>query len=215
MCVESDDQVGVGKRKLTSIVWNHYKKQRIDGVDKAICNYCGKKLGGESKNGTKHLHDHFNRCPLRKQRDIKQAILNSRKEASGKLSLSTYSFDQENARKDLASMIVLHEYPLTMVDHVGFRKYSNTLKPLFKMVSRNTIKNDILKIYDYEKSKTMDLLGNNRSRIAITTDMWTSNQKKGFMVVTTHFIDDSWTLQSQVIRYILNKINLIYFYILL
>ena len=26
LCVESDDQVGVGKRKLTSIVWNHYKK---------------------------------------------------------------------------------------------------------------------------------------------------------------------------------------------
>ena len=48
-------------------------------------------------------------------------------------------------------MIVLHKYPLTMVDHVGFRKYSNTLQPLFKMVSRNTIKYDILKIYDYEK----------------------------------------------------------------
>ena len=112
-------------------------------------------------------------------------------------------------------MIVLHKYPLTMVDHVGFRKYFNTLQPLFKMVSRNTIKNDILKIYDYEKSKTMDLLGNNRSRIAITTNMWTSNQKKGFMVVTAHFINDSWTLQSRVIRYILNKINLIYFYILL
>ena len=94
-------------------------------------------------------------------------------------------------------------------------KYSNTLQPLFKMVSRNTIKNDILKIYDYEKSKTMDLLGDNRSRIAITTDMWTSNQMKGFMVVTAHFIDDSWALQSLVIRYILNKSNLIYFFILL
>ena len=77
--------------------------------------------------------------------------MNPIKEGSGKLSLSTYSFDQENVRKDLASMIVLHEYHLSMIDHVGFRKYSNTLQPLFKMVSRNTIKNDILKIYDYEK----------------------------------------------------------------
>ena len=102
-------------------------------------------------NGTKHLHDHFNRCPLRKQRDIKQAILNPRKEASGKLLLSTYSFDQEIARRDLASMIILHKYPLLMVDHVGYRKYSNTLQPLFKMVSQNTIKNDILKIYNFEK----------------------------------------------------------------
>ena len=61
----------------------------------------------------------------------------------------------------------------------------------------------------------MDLLGDNRSRIAITTGMWTSNQKKCFMVVIVHFIDDSWALKSRVIRYILNKNNLIYFYILL
>ncbi|KAE8719871.1 hypothetical protein F3Y22_tig00109925pilonHSYRG00091 [Hibiscus syriacus] len=45
--------------------------------------------------------------------------------------------------------------------------------------SRNTLKNDILKIYDFEKEKTMRLLEKNRSKIAITTDMWTSsNQKK-------------------------------------
>ena len=59
----------------------------------------------------------------------------------------------------------------------------------------------------------MDLLGNNKSRIAITTDMWTSYQKKGYMVITAHFIDDAWILQSRVLRYSLN--NLIYFYVLL
>ena len=48
-------------------------------------------------------------------------------------------------------MLVLHEYPLSIVEHVGFRKYSNTLQPLFKMVSWNTIKNEIMKIYDFEK----------------------------------------------------------------
>ena len=42
---------------------------------KAICNYCGKKLGGESRNGTKHLHDHFKICLLRRQRDIRQSCL--------------------------------------------------------------------------------------------------------------------------------------------
>jgi hypothetical protein len=49
-------------------------------------------------------------------------------------------FDQEIARKELALMICLHEYPLSMVDHVGFRKFCTTLQPLFKAVSRNTIK---------------------------------------------------------------------------
>ena len=79
-------------------------------------------------------------------------------------------------------MIVVHEYPLTMVEHHGFRKFVGGLKPLFKVPCRNTIKSDILKIYDFERLKTRKLLGRNTSRVAITTDMWTaSHQIKGFM----------------------------------
>ena len=52
----------------------------------------------------------------------------------------------------------------------------------------------------------MKLIENNDSRVAITTDMWTSsNQKRGFMSVTTHFIDKSWTLHSLILRY--NKLT--------
>ena len=60
-----------------------------------------------------------------------------------------------------------------------------------------------MSIYDLEREKSMHEIEKNQSRIAITTDMWTSqNKKRGFMVVTTHFIDDFWRLQSQVMRYI-------------
>ncbi|KAL4285326.1 hypothetical protein GQ457_16G008580 [Hibiscus cannabinus] len=48
----------------------------------------------------------------------------------------------------------------------------------------------------------INTLQNNDSKIAITTDMWTStHQKKGFMAITAHFIDDSWILQSRIIRF--------------
>ncbi|KAJ0099186.1 hypothetical protein Patl1_20090 [Pistacia atlantica] len=66
-------------------------------------------------------------------------------------------------------MIVLHEYPLSMVDHYEFRRFYSNMQ-LFKVVSRNTIKKYIFKIYDVEKEKTMKLLNKNRSRIAITLD---------------------------------------------
>ncbi|XP_074379135.1 zinc finger BED domain-containing protein RICESLEEPER 1-like [Apium graveolens] len=47
----------------------------------------------------------------------------------------------------------------------------------------------------------MSLLENNASRVAITTYMWTvSNQKKGYMAVTAHYIDASWILQSRIMR---------------
>ena len=53
---------GSFKSRLTSVVWNHFKKQKLNGVDRAVRNYCKRKLGGESKNGTKHLYEHIKIC---------------------------------------------------------------------------------------------------------------------------------------------------------
>ncbi|WKA08905.1 hypothetical protein VitviT2T_026588 [Vitis vinifera] len=38
------------------------------------------------------------------------------------------------------------------------------------------------------------------TRMAITTDMWTSNQKKGYMAITVHYIDESWLLHHHIVR---------------
>lgn len=93
-------------------------------------------------------------------------------------------------RRELANMIIKHEYPLSIVDHSNFRKYSSALQPMFEMPSRNTIKSDILKIFKEEKSKTLSMLEGHEGKIAITTDMWTADhQKKGYMAVTAHYID--------------------------
>ena len=42
----------------------------------------------------------------------------------------------------------------------------------------------------------------NASKVAITTDLWpANNSKRSFMVITAHYISDSWTLESRVVRY--------------
>ncbi|CAL5344289.1 unnamed protein product [Camellia sinensis] len=197
-----DSDSSLATRKNPSFVWQHFKKEKIDGVWKAICNYCKKHLGGNPKHGTSHLRDHYRSClKKRKGMDMRQRVLTSNfNKESPKVS---YSFDEDIARRELSNAIILHEYPLSIVDHIGFKRYSMALQPLFKVPSRNTIKSDILKIYDNEKEKIMRLVQSNQSKVAITTDMWTSsNQKKGFMAVTAHFIDDSWSLQSRILRFI-------------
>jgi hypothetical protein len=99
-------------------------------------------------------------------------------------------------------MIAIHEYPLSMVDHAGFRRFCATLQPLFKLVSRNTIKKDILNMYEVQRLSLVDYFQRCQSRIAVTTDMWTTNhQKKGYMSITIHFIDDDWKLKSFLLRY--------------
>lgn len=154
---EEATNVNGNKRRLTSDVWNHFDRKTIDGVVKAECKYCHKKLAGSSRNGTTHLREHYtNRCKRRKTIDIRQQVLSmGQKTPGGSSNLSCYSFNEKTSREDLAEMIIAHEYPLVTVEHHGFRKFVRGLQPLFRVPCRNTVKSDILKIYDFKKQKTM------------------------------------------------------------
>jgi hypothetical protein len=190
--------------RLKSFVWDHFTKiKRDDGKDKAECHYCKKLLGGSSNDGTSHLKGHLAICPQKRllnKTDKGQTFLTATS-LQGKQELGIGCYDAENARKQLAHAIILHEYPLSIVDHIGFRRYSASLQPIFQVPCRNTIKKEILNVFNSERSSTMKLLESLEGRVAITSDMWTSsNQKKGYMAVTAHYIDENWTLKSQILR---------------
>ena len=68
------------------------------------------------------------------------------------------------------------------------------------MVSRNTIRDDIIRIYIIEKEKMSNYLKKLENIITITIDMWTSNQKKGYMAIPIHYIDESWLLQHHIVK---------------
>ncbi|KAK2637258.1 hypothetical protein Ddye_032050 [Dipteronia dyeriana] len=117
------------------------------------------------------------------------------------LTLAAQHFDYEVSRIELSRMILMHDYPLKMVEHEGFRDYTRSLQPLFKPISRTTARRDIMSMYEIERASFLTMLGKIPGRIAITSDMWTaSNQKRGYMTVTSHFIDSSCQLQSRLLR---------------
>ncbi|WCJ33630.1 hypothetical protein M5689_014982 [Euphorbia peplus] len=43
------------------------------------------------------------------------------------------TFDQDNSRLKLARMIVMHELPFKIIELEGFKDYSASLQPCFKM----------------------------------------------------------------------------------
>lgn len=194
----------LSKRKLSSDVWLHMKKLKKDGVEYGVCNHCNKHIKGGNKAGTTGLKNHLERCPAKRTQSIGDALHKQKQiafdQTATKVQVKNFTFDAEVSRRELACAIIIHEYPLSIVEHFAFRKFVASLQPLFKMVSRNTIKNEIIKIYDIEKQKLRDLLSTNIGRVAITTDMWTSNQKKGYMSITAHFVDEDWNLQSRILR---------------
>ena len=130
-----------------------------------------------------------------------QVLIRQQNKVDGMMDLNAYQFDRVKERNNLTRMVILHEYPLSMVDHIAFREFVGSLQPLFKLISRNTLKSDIIKIYDNESEKTLKMMDKNGSRTTITIDMWTSsNKKRESIVITAHFINQTWTLQSRVLR---------------
>ncbi|CAN1791437.1 Putative AC9 transposase [Linum perenne] len=86
----------------------------------------------------------------------------------------------------------MHEYPLSIVERYYTRNFLIDLQPQFRVSGRNTIKKEILNTYEVERVKVSKNMNDNIGRITITADMWTaSNQKKGYMYVTTHYVDNN------------------------
>lgn len=190
--------------KRTSIVWTAFERKVIDGRQYAICNTCTSKLTAGSGYGTRHLHSHMQRCKRLKTFDTRQQPkgINIGIEKQ-KVEPHNCTFDQEVSRRDIVNAIILHGYPLNILNHYGLQKFIRGLQPMFKMVTTNTIKKDILNIYDSEKDKIICLLEKLDCRVAITTKIWTAKPtKKSYMAITAHYIDEAWLSRSRLLRFI-------------
>ncbi|KAK9682019.1 hypothetical protein RND81_10G044500 [Saponaria officinalis] len=165
----------LGSKKLSSEVWSYFDQVVVNNIKKAKCKSCNKLLSATSNNGTSHLMKHAKKtCTMRlmgmafypKQRHLKtskgQTKLRVKTELDGSTTLELKEkykeFNQKISRTKLVIMVIIHEYPLSIVDHFGFKDFVKSLNPLFKMISRNTLRNDILKMYKDEKLSLMRLL---------------------------------------------------------
>ena len=134
----NEDLDTIRKSKTTSDVWEHFKRKKVDGKFKAQCHHCGMLYLGDSNQGTTHLCNHLKICPQLKFKDIRdmqqQVLTKQQNKVDGTMSLNAYQVNQVKVRNNLAHMVILHEYPLSMVDHIGFREFVGSLQPLFKLV---------------------------------------------------------------------------------
>lgn len=87
-------------------------------------------------------------------------------------------------------MIVSDNQPLSIVDNIGFKKYTNILKPLYTPPSRKLLSIKLFPgEYDVIGSKFKCMLritGN----VSVATDVWTFDSNKAYVTVTCHFMFD-------------------------
>lgn len=116
--------------------------------------------------------------------------------------LGSSRFDQDRSRLDLARMIILHGYPLAMVEHVGFKVFVKNLQPLFDVVPNGTIELSCMDIYVKEKQKVYDMLSKLQGRINLGVEMWSSPENPNYLCLTAHYVDDDWKLQKKILNFV-------------
>jgi hypothetical protein len=75
----------------------------------------------------------------------------------GGASLAVWEFDPARCRKSFARMIIAHEYPFNCANNHFLKVFVSDLQPCFKMVSRNTMRMDCLKIYEEKRVSLYEL----------------------------------------------------------
>ncbi|KAK7244100.1 hypothetical protein RIF29_38918 [Crotalaria pallida] len=111
-------------------------------------------------------------------------------------------FDQEKSRMDLARMIILHGYPLDMVEHVGFKVFVKNLQPLFEFVPNSGIEISCMEIYKREQEKVYNMINKLHGRINLSIERWSSAENSSHLCIAAHYIDEQWTLQKKILNFV-------------
>jgi hypothetical protein len=228
--MDLSDAVIVKSGRLKSVVWNDFDRVRKGETYIAICRHCKKRLSGSSASGTSHLRNHLIRCRRRtngnnngvaqyfvkgKKKELANerikdeevlSVVNVRyeheKEEHEDVNVVSMGLDQRRCRFDLARMIILHGYPLSMVEDVGFRMFIGNLQPLFELVAFERVESDCMEIYAKEKHKIFEALDKLPGKISISVDVWSgSGDSDEFLCLAAHYIDEGWELKKRVLNF--------------
>ncbi|EOY25898.1 BED zinc finger,hAT family dimerization domain [Theobroma cacao] len=204
------------RRRKKSIVWDHFTVETVgDGCIRACCNQCKKSFAyitGSKLAGTSHLKRHIalGICPVSRQRNQQtpdskagNATEEPRKRYRATPGFANNLFNQERCNHEVAKMIIMHEYPLHIVEHPGFIGFVRTLQPQFNTMSFNTIQGDCVAMYLKEKQSLINFISEIPGRVSLTLDLWTSNQTVGYVFITGQFIDTEWNLHCCLLNVVM------------
>ena len=116
--------------------------------------------------------------------------------------LTTFIYTDANARNEVVEYLVRAEHPFTFVEKHDFTGMVQCgFTPQYKGFSASTAKRDIMKSFKFYKEKLKSILHAHSGRFCLTSDLWTSRNKLGFLSLTIHYIDSNWNLNKIIISF--------------
>ncbi|XP_071724321.1 zinc finger BED domain-containing protein DAYSLEEPER-like [Rutidosis leptorrhynchoides] len=213
------------RRKKKSMVWEHFTIETVGaGCRRACCKQCKQSFAystGSKVAGTSHLKRHIAKgsCQyvIRNQQDPSTPLTAPSKLANDSTgpatdtpkrryrtaSVTYSSFDSDRCRQEIARMIILHDYPLHIVEHPGFVGFVRNLQPSFEMASFSSVQGDVIATYLREKLSVQSLIESMPGRICLTLDLWNSCQTTGYVFVTGQFVDQDWKIHRKLLNVVM------------
>uniref|UniRef100_A0A0R0I8W9 BED-type domain-containing protein n=1 Tax=Glycine max TaxID=3847 RepID=A0A0R0I8W9_SOYBN len=214
----------IKRRIKRSIVWEHFTIEAVSPeCRRARCKRCAQTFAystGSKVAGTSHLKSHVAKgicSALLRNHDHNQLtpyIARTRASGAGDASATRKRqyrspstpyviFDQDQGRNDIARMIIMHDYPLHIVEHLGFVAFVQNLQPQFKRETFNSIQGDCVATYLMEKQHLLKCIDGLHGRVCLTLDTWTSSLSLGYVFITGHFVDHDWKLQRRILNVVM------------
>lgn len=204
------------RSRSISKVWEDFEKLKAerDDILKARCIHCKQILSGASKHGTSHLKRHLERCPKRRNHDVRQLLLSNEVRsikqlfssneilADGSTPLKKGALDQNEIFKAISGFIICGQHSVTVVEELGFRHMMSIVCPEFENVDAHAIRREIVSSYLKERDSLKKLLGRIPGRICLSCENWSSEYSKdGYTCITAHFIDNDWKLMKKIVHF--------------
>eukprot|EP00267_Zea_mays_P055280 XP_020408604.1 zinc finger BED domain-containing protein DAYSLEEPER isoform X2 [Zea mays] len=192
----SDDQsVQTLPRRAKLLEYFQPELVEVNGVMKAICKYCGAMLRSSSTNSLRnHVAD---TCPKISVEDRKQFIATMEKGPAE----ASFVFDSQKARECMVKWCISAEVAFNKFDDPFFAQWMESMQPSFSGVGRQTMQNDCITRFKMMRQELRNELQSLNSRICLTTNLWTSNQKLGYLCLTAHYINADFILKKKIIAF--------------
>ncbi|KAM0879639.1 hypothetical protein ACQ4PT_034099 [Festuca glaucescens] len=211
------------RRKKKSLVWEHFTiEDAAGGATRACCKLCKQTFAyssGSKIAGTSHLKRHITlgSCPKIKSQEHKLALASTvgtdndgdgtvERRSKRRYRYTGYansSFDQDRSCSYLAKMIILHDYPLHIVQQPTFTAFIDSLQPRFRVADVDAMEGEVYAVYQKEKEGLLQAFSTMPGRISLTIGLWTTSQTLGYVSLAGQFIDSEWKLHRRMLKFMM------------
>jgi hypothetical protein len=113
-----------------------------------------------------------------------------------KITVELWSDEMQKAKHKLfINWVVIDQQPFTIVNNLSFQKFMSSIQPRYRIPSRNTLKEMIIKKFEIAQTEVLNYLQLSTSKVSLTIDMWTSISALGILAITIHYINDNWQFE--------------------